>query len=69
MSLNRREFIQLMGIAAAAGLVPGCDSKQQKQAKSSTGAVTNGVLRKPEDLYNIPKFGNVSIMHMTDYHA
>jgi sulfur-oxidizing protein SoxB len=69
MSLNRREFIQLMGIAAAAGLVPGCDSKQEKQAKGTAGIASNGILRKPEELYNIPKFGNVSIMHMTDCHA
>ena len=67
MSLNRREFMQLMGIAAAAGLVPGCDNQQG----SSKGSATNGAVaaRKPEDLYNVPKFGNVSIMHMTDSHA
>ncbi|MGD9385688.1 MAG: thiosulfohydrolase SoxB, partial [Thioalkalispiraceae bacterium] len=67
MSLNRREFVQLMGIAAAAGLVPGCDNQQG----SPKGSATNGAAaaRKPEDLYNVPKFGNVSIMHMTDCHA
>ncbi|MGD8926177.1 MAG: thiosulfohydrolase SoxB, partial [Thioalkalispiraceae bacterium] len=66
MSLNRREFVQLMGIAAAAGLVPGCDNQQSGQKGSATNGAT---ARKPEDLYNIPKFGNVSIMHMTDCHA
>jgi len=68
MSLNRREFVQLMGIAAAAGLVPGCDSQQDSASK---GTATSGAAaaRKPEDLYNVPKFGNVSIMHMTDCHA
>ncbi|MEJ2396815.1 MAG: thiosulfohydrolase SoxB, partial [Gammaproteobacteria bacterium] len=71
MSLNRREFIQLMGLAAAAGLLPGCESKQNQASKGAgTGSLaSNGVLRKPEDLYNIPKFGNAAIMHMTDCHA
>lgn len=68
MSLNRREFIQLMGIAAAAGLVPGCDSQQSSKQGASTGAVA-GTARKPEELYNVPTFGNVSIMHFTDCHA
>ena len=70
MSLNRREFIQLMGFAAAAGLIPGCSKQDQASKGAGTGSVaSNGVLRKPEELYNIPKFGNVSIMHMTDCHA
>ncbi len=60
MSINRREFIQLMGIAAAAGMLPGCDSKS---GKAGSTALT------PENLYNIPKFGNVGIMHITDTHA
>ncbi len=63
MSLSRREFIQLMGIAAAAGLVPGCD----KTTKGTTAS--NAVGRKPEELYNIAPFGNVSLMHFTDSHA
>lgn len=63
MSLSRREFIQLMGIAAAAGLVPGCD-KTNKSAVTATA-----VGRKPEELYNIAPFGNVSLMHFTDSHA
>jgi sulfur-oxidizing protein SoxB len=67
MSLNRREFVQLMGIAAAAGLVPGCD--QQQKPKTTTTTTGAAAARKPEDLYNVPKFGNVSIMHMTDSHA
>ena len=55
MSLNRREFVQLMGIAAAAGLVPGCDNQQSPTSK---GSATSGAAaaRKPEDLYNVPKF-------------
>ena len=70
MSLNRREFIQLMGIAAAAGLVPGCSEQSSpKPAVKNTGTANVAAGRKPEDLYNIPTFGNVSIMHFTDCHA
>ena len=62
MSLNRREFMQVMGMAAAAGMLPGCDSKPgSENTKVGTGA--------PGDVYNIPKFGNVTLMHMTDTHA
>lgn len=70
MSLNRREFIHLMGLAAAAGLVPACDSNSGKgKGNGEAPGTAGGVLRKPEELYNVPKFGNVSIMHMTDCHA
>ena len=60
MSLNRREFMQIMGMAAAAGMLPGCDSKPGSET-SATSA--------PGDVYNIPKFGNVTLMHFTDCHA
>lgn len=60
MSLNRREFMQVMGMAAAAGMLPGCDSKPGSE-NSATSA--------PGDVYNVPKFGNVTLMHMTDCHA
>lgn len=54
MTISRREFIKLMGLAGAAGMLP-----------SSTFAAK----RAPSDLYEVPKFGNVCILHMTDCHA
>ena len=60
MSINRREFMQLMGVAAASGMLPGCDNKNGKGKVSA---------KSPEMIYDIPKFGNVSLMHMTDCHA
>lgn len=63
MSLNRREFMQVMGMAAAAGMIPGCDSKP------GSGNATVVGTGAPGDVYNIPKFGNVTLMHMTDCHA
>ncbi|HSO83919.1 thiosulfohydrolase SoxB [Thiocapsa sp.] len=54
MSLSRREFMRLMGIAGAAGMFP-----------SSVFAAK----RMPADLYEVPKFGNVTLLHITDTHA
>lgn len=54
MKISRREFVRLMGLAGAAGMLPG----------SAFAAA-----RKPSDLYEIPKFGNVRLLHMTDSHA
>lgn len=53
--MNRREFVQLMGIAAAGGFM--LNSKN--------------ILANPsiEQLYDIPKFGNVHLLHFTDCHA
>ncbi|VAX09384.1 Sulfur oxidation protein SoxB [hydrothermal vent metagenome] len=62
MSINRREFIQVMGMAAAAGMLPGCESKQ-------SGSVSTATTKAPRDTYHVPKFGNVTLMHMTDCHA
>ena len=55
MSMNRREFLQLLAIASASGL-----ALNSKSALSAQG--TNS-------FQDLPAFGNVSIMHMTDCHA
>lgn len=54
MTLARRDFIQLLGIAGAAGLLP---------ASLLAGR------RRPSDLYELPRFGNVTLLHITDTHA
>ena len=56
MSISRRQFIQLLGIAGAAGMLPGCGMAMQSR-------------RGPSDLYEVPGFGNVTLLHMTDCHA
>ncbi len=54
MNLSRREFLRLMSLAGAAGLLP---------------ATGRAAARQPSDLYEIPKFGNLTLLHMTDCHA
>jgi sulfur-oxidizing protein SoxB len=53
--MNRREFIQVMGIAAAGGMA--------LSAKAALAAPSAGAL------YDIPRFGNVHFLHFTDCHA
>ncbi|MFB9240661.1 thiosulfohydrolase SoxB [Massilia antarctica] len=53
--MNRREFAQLMGIAAAGGMLLG--------SKTALGAPAPGAL------YDLARFGNVHFLHFTDCHA
>ncbi|BBB61870.1 thiosulfohydrolase SoxB [Undibacterium sp. KW1] len=55
MGLNRRDFLQVMAIAAAGGM--------QIDAQA---AIANPAADK---LYDLPRFGNVHLMHFTDCHA
>ncbi len=55
MSMNRREFLQILAAAAAAGFA--LDSRSVLAGNA------------PEHYYDLPTFGNVSLMHMTDCHA
>ncbi|MGB0204845.1 MAG: thiosulfohydrolase SoxB [Neptuniibacter sp.] len=54
MSMSRREFARLLGMAGAAGVLPVTGFAAKKQ---------------PGDLYEVPKSGNVRLLHMTDCHA
>ncbi len=56
MSLPKREFLQVMAAAAAAGMGLG----RWAQADAATAA---------QGLYDLPPFGQVSLLHMTDCHA
>jgi len=53
MNISRREFTRLMAMAGVAGLLPG-------QAFGSN---------KQNEMYNIPNWGDVRLLHMTDCHA
>ena len=56
MNLSKREFLQVLGAASAAGLSLG------RYANADAATAQQG-------LYDLPKFGNVSLLHMTDCHA
>jgi sulfur-oxidizing protein SoxB len=63
MSLSRREFLQMLAVASAAGFkLTGCDASTDSPADATA---TSG----PADPYELPPFGNVSLMHYTDCHA
>ena len=55
MSLNRREFLQALAIASAGGM-----SLQSNFASAQSTA---------QKFYDLPKFGNVHLLHFTDCHA
>ena len=57
-SLSRREFLQMLAAASAAGMGVGC-SKGASAGRSSA----------PGNLYEVAPFGNVSLLHFTDCHA
>jgi sulfur-oxidizing protein SoxB len=53
--MNRREFLQILAAASAAGFA--LDSRTLLAAQGG------------EKLYDLPRFGNVSLLHFTDCHA
>jgi S-sulfosulfanyl-L-cysteine sulfohydrolase len=55
MSMNRREFLQLLAVASASGMaLHGEANAAQKAARK---------------FYDLPRFGNVHFLHFTDCHA
>jgi sulfur-oxidizing protein SoxB len=56
LNLSRREFAQVLGAGAVAGMGLGRWSQADAQVAG-------------EALYELPRFGNVSFLHMTDCHA
>lgn len=53
--MNRREFLQVLAAASACGMpLPGLAMRRQDAGR---------------DLYELPRFGNVHFLHMTDCHA
>ncbi len=54
-SMNRREFLQILAAASAAGF-----------ALDARNVLAAG---KGDALYQVPKFGNVHLLHFTDCHA
>jgi len=55
-SMNRREFLQVLAVAAASRLM--LDSRHALAANPASSG-----------FYDLPKFGNVSLLHFTDSHT
>ena len=55
MNMNRREFLQLLGMASAGGFL--LHNSDSRAADSMDG------------MYELPRYGNVSLLHITDCHA
>lgn len=55
MSMNRREFMQMLAVAAASGFA--------LNSRAALAADSSG------SFYDLPPFGNVSLLHITDCHA
>jgi sulfur-oxidizing protein SoxB len=56
MNLSKRDFLQVLGAASVAGMALG----RHADADAATAEAA---------LYDLPRFGNVSLLHMTDCHA
>ena len=57
MNIGRRDFMQILAIASAAGM-----TLEHRDALAAEAGAS-------ERLYELPAFGNVSFMHFTDCHA
>ena len=56
MNLSKREFLQVLAAASVGGM--GLARWSDAEAQSAS-----------EALYDLPRFGNVSFLHITDCHA
>ena len=56
MNISRREFLQMLAVASASGIALPAAGMSKLSGKSANP-------------YELPTFGNVSLMHYTDCHA
>lgn len=56
-SMNRREFLQVLGIAAAAGMTVDSRAALAQQPAAASR------------MYELPRYGNAHLLHFTDCHA
>ncbi len=62
MAMNRREFVEIMSAAVAAGLVSSCSQKTTTSAAKVTQV-------NDKNFYDIHNTGQVRLLHFTDCHA
>lgn len=61
-NMNRREFLNVLSIAAAGGMA--LDSASALAMRAGNDATSTA-----KNFYDLPRFGNVHFLHMTDCHA
>ncbi|NIP72896.1 MAG: thiosulfohydrolase SoxB [Gammaproteobacteria bacterium] len=68
MNMSRREFLQMLAVASAAGFsLTACESDSGNgQGAPATKAPSK---KAPSDYYELSPYGNVSVMHYTDCHG
>ncbi len=66
MSLSRREFLQMLAVASAAGINLGTAQAGSSNQKVASSVKANSA---SSNMYEVPKTGNVHILHYTDCHA
>ena len=70
MNMSRREFLEMLAVASAAGFsLTACDSGSQNGQQAVSKPETAKPQKGPSDLYELPPFGNVSLLHYTDCHG
>lgn len=63
MGISRREFMQMLAVAGAAGFNLNASAGTKGSGKDFS------TRKAPSDLYEAPAYGNVSLLHYTDCHA
>jgi len=70
MNMSRREFMQMLAVASASGFnLTACDSGSQGKDGAISNTTGIKAQKAPANMYEVPAFGNVSLLHYTDCHA
>lgn len=71
MNMSRREFLQMLAVASAAGFNVAACTEGSESGTNALNSQTSGIKTQnaPNNLYELAPFGNVSLMHYTDCHG
>ncbi len=70
MNMSRREFMQMLAVASAAGFsLASCDNSSQSGSDAESKSKGIKPKKSSNNMYEKPAYGNVSLLHYTDCHA